>query len=156
MNSPSPSSLDTVKIILMKVNHDHRGWLTEIFRNDELPEAFKDVATMGYVSLTHPHVIRGPHQHQNQTDYFIFISGIWNLKLWDADTKQSIIIPILQPTAVIVPPPIIHAYANVGSTDGLTINLPNRLYKGPGKAFPIDEIRHEDNPAFDTSDMLTF
>ena len=35
---------------------DARGWLTELFRDDELPEGFSP--TMGYLSLTHPGVAR--------------------------------------------------------------------------------------------------
>lgn len=49
-------------------NHDERGWLTEIFRRDELD--FDPV--MSYISLTNPGVIRGPHEHVNQSDCFVF------------------------------------------------------------------------------------
>ena len=40
-----------------------------------------------------------------------------------------------------------HGYKNIGSTDGMVINCPNRLYMGEKKLDPIDEIRHEDDPA---------
>ena len=39
-----------------------------------------------------------------------------------------------------------HAYRNIGETDGIVINCPNRLYMGEGRADAIDEIRHEDDP----------
>lgn len=45
---------------------------------------------------------------------------------------------------VVVPPGVVHAYKNISSTPGWVFNAPNRLYAGPGKRSPVDEIRHED------------
>jgi dTDP-4-dehydrorhamnose 3,5-epimerase len=45
---------------------------------------------------------------------------------------------------VLVPPGVVHAYRNVGPSAGWVFNAPNRLYAGPGKSEPVDEIRHED------------
>jgi dTDP-4-dehydrorhamnose 3,5-epimerase len=45
---------------------------------------------------------------------------------------------------VIVPPGVVHAYKNTASTPGWVFNAPNRLYAGPGKRSPVDEIRHEE------------
>jgi dTDP-4-dehydrorhamnose 3,5-epimerase len=45
---------------------------------------------------------------------------------------------------VIVPPGVVHAYKNTGGVAGWVFNAPNRLYAGPGKREPVDEIRHED------------
>ena len=33
---------------------------------------------------------------------------------------------------------------NIGGEVGIVFNAPNRLYKGPGRRDPVDEIRHED------------
>ena len=52
-----------------------------------------------------------------------------------------------EPRLVIVPPAVAHAYRNVSDEDGLVINCPNALYRGPGRQEPVDEIRHEDDPA---------
>jgi dTDP-4-dehydrorhamnose 3,5-epimerase len=49
-----------------------------------------------------------------------------------------------QPMMVLIPPGVVHAHRNVGSSAGLVINCPNRLYRGEGKQDPVDEIRHED------------
>jgi dTDP-4-dehydrorhamnose 3,5-epimerase len=41
----------------------------------------------------------------------------------------------------------VHAYKNVSTIEkGVVINCPNQLFMGEGKKFPIDEIRHEDDP----------
>jgi dTDP-4-dehydrorhamnose 3,5-epimerase len=50
------------------------------------------------------------------------------------------------PQAVIIPKGVVHAYQNVGATDGIVINCPNRLYMGEQRREQIDEIRHEDDP----------
>jgi dTDP-4-dehydrorhamnose 3,5-epimerase len=48
---------------------------------------------------------------------------------------------------VIVPQGVVHGYRNIGDKDGLVINLPNRVFMGEGRKSPVDEIRHEDDPA---------
>ena len=58
--------------------------------------------------------------------------------------KQTKVVGIDQPMLLIVPAGIVHAYKNVGGEQGLVFNCPNRLYKGPGKKEPVDEIRHEE------------
>jgi dTDP-4-dehydrorhamnose 3,5-epimerase len=129
---------------------DERGWLAELFRSDELePEV---MPVMAYVSMTQPGVARGPHEHTDQTDYFCFI-GPSNFKvyLWDSregspshGVRQVIFAGVDNPTMVIVPPGVVHAYKNVGIDNGIVFNAPNRLYAGEGKRSPVDEIRHED------------
>jgi len=42
---------------------------------------------------------------------------------------------------------VVHAYKNVGSVEGLVFNAPDRLYAGEGRSGPVDEIRHENDPA---------
>ena len=130
---------------------DERGWLTELFRADEVPSAYQPV--MGYVSVTLPSIARGPHEHVAQADYFAFI-GPSNFKLymWD-NRKNSPTYMVRQiiyagedaPRTVIIPPGVVHAYKNVGGKPGMVINLPNALFAGKGKREPVDEVRHEND-----------
>ena len=53
-----------------------------------------------------------------------------------------------EPYAVIVPPGVVHGYRNVSNYPGVVYNFPNQLYAGPGKIYPVDEIRHEDGDKF--------
>jgi dTDP-4-dehydrorhamnose 3,5-epimerase len=131
--------------------HDTRGWLCELFRHDDVPVEFHPV--MGYISATEPGVARGPHEHVDQADYFCFL-GPSNFKmyLWDSRPAsptyracQFDVVGADKPMALIVPPGVVHAYKNIGSVPGLVVNCPNRLYMGPGKKEPVDEIRHEDD-----------
>jgi dTDP-4-dehydrorhamnose 3,5-epimerase len=131
---------------------DDRGWLTEVFRHDELEEKF--LPAMGYVSMTNGDVARGPHEHVDQSDNFAFI-GPSNFKiyLWDnrKDSPTYMVRQIVYagedaPKSVIIPPGVVHAYKNVGGKHGMVLNYPNRLFAGKDKKEPVDEIRHEVDP----------
>jgi dTDP-4-dehydrorhamnose 3,5-epimerase len=131
--------------------HDSRGWLCELFRVDELAKAFHPV--MAYVSATAPGVARGPHEHVDQADCFCFL-GPSNFKvyLWDNRSQspthlasETEIVGADNPTLLIVPPGVVHAYKNIGPETGVVFNCPNRLYKGVGRKEPVDEIRHEED-----------
>ncbi len=126
---------------------DSRGWLSELFRDDELPEGFKPV--MGYASITHPGVARGPHEHREQADGFAFIFGTFEITVWEnrpgrERVKQVITAGTANPIFMVVPAGVVHAYRNIGEEDGLVLNFPDQLYAGHGKKDPVDEIRHED------------
>jgi dTDP-4-dehydrorhamnose 3,5-epimerase len=131
---------------------DDRGWLTELFREDEIDTRYRPV--MGYISMSHPGIARGPHEHVDQADYFAFI-GPSNFKiyLWDNRkdsptfmTRQVLSAGEDAPRTVIIPAGVVHAYKNVGGKLGMVVNLPNRLFAGPGKKEKVDEIRHERDP----------
>jgi dTDP-4-dehydrorhamnose 3,5-epimerase len=134
----------------LKKFHDERGWLCELFRNDELPPEFHPV--MAYLSVTEPGVARGPHEHHEQADYFCFLGpSDFKIYLWDTRSEsvskgafQVELGGASRPLLLIVPAGVVHAYKNIGSEPGLVFNGPNRLYRGPGRTGPIDEIRHED------------
>lgn len=128
---------------------DARGWLIETFRDDELPEGFEP--TMGYISLTHPGVARGPHEHKDQTDGFVFLSGKFRLYLWEhrqGSDPQVLTMDVGEenPIFVTVPPGVVHAYKNIGDGDAFVLNFPDQLFMGWGKKERVDEIRHEDDP----------
>ena len=129
--------------------NDDRGWLTEIYRQDELDYT----PVMSYISLTKSGVVRGPHEHVHQSDCFIFPGpGDFELHLWDRRKDSETSGEYLEikagessPKLVIVPPGVVHGYKCVSEKDALSINLPDKLYKGEGKKEEIDEIRWEED-----------
>lgn len=128
---------------------DERGWLVECFRVDELPESNRPL--MSYISKTHPDIVRGPHAHRQQSDLFVFFDGTFKVFLWDnRDSSDSyghrriIAAGSKNPTSLVIPPGVVHAYKNVGSSDALIINCPNKLYGGWNQEEEIDEIRYEE------------
>jgi dTDP-4-dehydrorhamnose 3,5-epimerase len=131
---------------------DERGWLAELFRHDELAEEF--YPRMAYISQSHPHVQRGPHEHVDQADFFCFIGpSNFKLRLWDnrrdSETHRSMMTLFVgedNPKSVLVPKGVVHAYRNTGHGIGIVINFPNRLFMGQNRGEEIDELRHEDDP----------
>lgn len=130
---------------------DRRGWLVELFRHDELPAEYHP--TMCYISMTEPGIARGPHEHEDQADYFCFIGpSDFKVYLWDArpasktyGNREIRVVGESAASGLVVPAGVVHAYKNVGDKQGIVFNAPNRLYKGWGKKDPVDEIRHEDD-----------
>ena len=131
---------------------DARGWLTELFRCDDLPAEFRPV--MAYISSTRPGITRGPHEHVDQADLFCFLGpSNFKLRMWDNrldsptySKVRTLVAGEDDPQLVIIPKGVVHAYQNIGDKDGIVINCPNRLYKGDRRREDVDEIRHEDNP----------
>ena len=155
MNVPLPKYAERGPIhdvvwIPLKFHHDERGWLVELFRNDLIDPKFQPV--MAYVSQTRPGVVRGPHEHVDQADYFTVI-GPSNFKMYMWDNRpqsktyghaETRVVGADNPMALVVPVGVVHAYKNVGTEVGIVLNAANRLYKGWGRKDPVDEIRHED------------
>jgi dTDP-4-dehydrorhamnose 3,5-epimerase len=144
----SEVSIDGVVIKPLPKFVDPRGWLTELYRDDELPVGFEP--TMCYISVTRPGVARGPHEHVDQSDGFAFVSGSFQLFLWEnrpgkPAAKMLVEVGEANPAFVVVPPGVVHAYRNSGAADAFVLNFPDRLYRGAGKSQPVDEIRHEDD-----------
>lgn len=141
--------IEGIVIKEIKTYSDSRGWLSELFRRDELLEGFEP--QMGYISITYPNIVRGPHEHRNQTDYLCFM-GNFKLYLWD-NRKEAVtyrnktVIEIKDKIIVMVPAGVIHAYKNTGDVDGIVINFPDRLYAGWGRKDKVDEMRYENDPA---------
>ncbi|MFC1730000.1 dTDP-4-dehydrorhamnose 3,5-epimerase family protein [candidate division KSB1 bacterium] len=129
---------------------DQRGWLSEIYRKD-IDKEIRPV--MNYVSFTNFNAVRGPHEHKEQSDFFVFLGpGDFELYLWDnrkdSETygkKMKLVVGESNKVNVLIPPGVVHGYKSISKEGSMCINLPDRLYKGEGKKEGIDEIRHEDD-----------
>ena len=136
----------------LKKHSDQRGWLSEIFRQDEIDNGKFPV--MSYISMTKPGVTRGPHEHKDQTDYICFVGqSSFKIYLWDNRPDSPTTGKFFEfvaveggPVSVKIPPGVVHAYKNIGLAEGIIINSPDKLYAGHGKNEPVDEIRYENQP----------
>lgn len=145
--------IEGVEIRSLKRFSDERGWLMEVYRDDEVASEYRPAMT--YLSLTRPGIARGPHEHIDQADYFCFAGpSDFKVYLWDNRpesktyrNRMTIVGGQTDPIVVIVPKKVVHAYKNVGDEEGLVINCPNRLFKGEGKKEPVDEVRYENDPS---------
>ena len=139
-------------VVVRKITRwtDSRGWLMEIFRQDELSADIHPM--MCYVSETLPGIVRGPHEHIGQTDLFAFFGpGHFKLYLWDAridsptyGVQWTEIVGESNPCVIIIPPKVVHAYKCISEKPAIAFNAPNRLYAGTGKKEKVDEIRYEE------------
>ena len=92
-------------------------------------------------------------EHADQADFFCFLGPTrFKVYLWDNRpgsptyrAHQADVVGADKPMALLVPAGVVHAYLNVGSEPGLVFNGANRLFKGPGRKDPVDEIRHEED-----------
>lgn len=143
------TAIDGVLTAPLATNRDERGTLTELYRTD-----WADVdPAMAYLSITLPGVERGPHEHRGQTDVMAFPGpGSFRLRLADArrDSRTygvdfTIDVGDGNPSVWVIPPGVMHGYRNAGEKPALSVNLPDRLYRGYDRTIPADEIRHEDD-----------
>ena len=145
----SDGPIEGVVVTPLQQHEDERGWLVELFRNDEIKSTSP---VMGYVSETKPGVTRGPHMHYSQTDHFVAIGpGTVEFCIWDdrADqptfgNRMTFTAGTDSPCRISIPPLVVHAYRNVGNESCRLMNFPDRLYAGEGRKSPVDEIRFED------------
>lgn len=148
-NMSNESKIKGVTVRQLDKYDDERGWLSEIWRRDELESS--EVPAMTYISLTKPGVVRGPHEHVDQTDLFGFVGpSTFKLYLWDnredSETHglhETHDLGVDKFAVAIIPPGVVHGYKNIGESNGMVINAANTLYKGEGKKEEVDEIRHE-------------
>ena len=144
--------LPGVYIGIPPVHNDSRGSLYELWRQDEIPVGFNPM--MACASWTHPGVERGPHEHVEQDDYFIFAGpSEFQIALWDArpgaaGTDRGWLLRAGEscPMQLNVPRGVVHGYRNIGQVPGFVVTVASVLFRGQGRAGPVDEIRHEEDP----------
>lgn len=132
----------------LKVYADNRGMVCETFRDDD-----NDLISskMCYISETSPFVMRGPHEHAEQTDSFVTWKSRMIYHMYNPKTNEMKYY-VTNPekiTRVIVKPGIVHSYRNIDIRSANTLNFPDQLFMGKDKKgykpdLKIDEIRHEE------------
>ena len=110
MDSYIDGEINDVVMRPLRILSDSRGWLVELFRQDEVMQQWWPVMT--YVSQTLPGVTRGPHEHLDQTDGFGFFGpSDFKLYLWDTRVASAtrgrrmvLVVGASNPAAVWIPP----------------------------------------------------
>jgi dTDP-4-dehydrorhamnose 3,5-epimerase len=133
--------MNGVTIKQLKKIEDHRGFLYEIYRCDD----DNHINQMAYMSYTKEGISRGPHEHNEQIDFFVFIGpGDFEFHVWNKSGEHEILtVGESNPVSIRVKPCIIHGYKAISHGGAWSVNLPDSLYGGWMREKNVDEIRHE-------------
>lgn len=98
----------------MQMHQDHRGWLTEIYRQ-EWDESYTAIQCNALFSKQH--VVRGVHVHERRVDYFVVPHGKAEIGLKDIrknsptyNCSVTLCLDANQLQIIIIPPGIIHGF----------------------------------------------
>lgn len=152
-----------VTVDILKEFADSRGFVTELWRTDDSGyntdyiDENKDklnqqsyinkqnTPQMCYYSHTSPLVQRGPHEHKDQTDWFITLKSNMIYQFVFKGESKYFITDKKYTYRVKVEPGVIHSYRNLDiDSHAMTGNFPSSLFMGVDKRDEIDEIRHEE------------
>jgi dTDP-4-dehydrorhamnose 3,5-epimerase len=138
--------IQDVRVHAQVTQQDERGTLTELYSPfwgfDDIPLVFM------YAVTVHPGKVKGWAVHTEKVDRYFFYQGSLRLVLYDdrVDSPTRGMVNDLyfsetNRSLVLVPPGIYHAVQNVGTTDGLMLNMPSHPYRheNPDKhTLPLD------------------
>lgn len=152
-----------VTIDILKEFSDPRGFVSEIWRTDDdnyntdyidnthiklNQQTYinkQNTPQMCYYSHTAPLILRGPHEHADQTDWFITLKSNMLYQFVLNDQVEYFITDKKRIYRMKVEPGVIHSYRNLDINDySMTANFPSSLFMGIDKKDEIDEIRHEE------------
>ena len=144
ITAPASASLIAgVQIEPFAVWPDDRGYFLEIARmGDGMASALPLAQTQVSSALSYPGTIKAFHYHQRQTDYWVAVSGMFQVALVDlrADSKtfgarNTLYVGALRPWRLLIPPGVGHGYKVLGGEPGILVYLTSQKYD------PSDEGR---------------
>ncbi len=125
--------IDGVKVKLLRVVPDERGWLMEVLRADDT-ELFSRFGQV-YVSATYPGVVKAWHYHERQVDNFACVAGMVKLVLVDtregSPTRGAVnefFVGTQNPSIVQVPNLVYHGWKCIGVEPALVVNVSTEAY----------------------------
>ncbi len=124
--------IEGVKVKMLRVIPDERGYVMEILRNDDdLFERFGQA----YVTVGYPGVVKAWHYHKEQTDFFTVVSGNAKFVLYDGRQKSptkgeidEFFIGEKNPLLIKVPKGVYHGFKAIGNEPAMALNIPDRPY----------------------------
>ena len=137
ITSPASESLiDGVQVESFPLWPDDRGYFLEIARMGEgLAGAMLLGDTQVSAALSYPGTIKAFHYHQRQTDYWVAVSGMFQVALVDlrADSKSfgariTMYVGSLRSWRLLIPPGVGHGYKVLGSDPGVLVYLASQKY----------------------------
>ncbi len=88
-----------------------------------------------HITTTLPGRVRGWGLHQRNTDRLFVVSGLVKIVLFDgrndSPTRGAInefVLSEKNPGLLLVPPNLYHGWKNIGTSEAIVINMPDRMY----------------------------
>ncbi len=139
--------IDGVRTKQLKVIPDDRGFLYEMLRcDDEIFERFGQV----YLTAVYPGIVKAWHYHKQQVDYFVCVSGMAKVVLYDdregSPTRGEVnqfFLGDRNPMLLMIPKLVWHGMMGIGTTTTLIVNTPTWPYNA---ASPDEYRRPWDTP----------
>jgi len=124
--------IEGVQVKKLRLLPDERGYLMEMLRSD-WPEFMR--FGQAYVTCCYPGVYKAWHYHKLQWDFFVCVSGMAKVVLYDSRDGSStggmvneFHIGHLNPLLLKIPPMVYHGFTAEGGQAALIINIPTQLY----------------------------
>jgi dTDP-4-dehydrorhamnose 3,5-epimerase len=123
-----------VEVRRAQTHADERGTLTEIF--DERWEFTDEPLVYAYLVTVRPEQVRGWVVHRSQSDRLFVYAGVLKIVLYDARTESPTrgLVNVFHlgghdHALLSIPPGVSHGLRNVGSEEGMFVNLPSQPYQ---------------------------
>jgi dTDP-4-dehydrorhamnose 3,5-epimerase len=109
------------------------GHVTEVARAS-WPELTAEIVQV-HITTTMPGRTRAWGLHQRSTDRLFVVSGLVKIVVYDGQTASPTFGKVNQftvseknPGLLIIPPNLYHGWRNIGITEAVIINMPDRMY----------------------------
>ncbi len=144
VSSPSsPMLIEGVSLSASSLWPDDRGWFQEVFRFGQgLVRDYPPHTTQVSAAVSHPGVVKAFHYHRNQTDFWVPVTGLFQVSLVDLRPdsptfarKNTLYIGEQRPWQILIPPGVAHGYKVVSPSSGVLVYATDRFYD------PADEGR---------------
>ncbi len=127
------ADIQGVSIKPIKKHCDDRGFICEVFRNDENHMPAPCLQTT--FTTTFPGVVKAFHWHKKQWDYWFVLNGMARIVLRDMrddsptrGVTQVIYAGVNNPVAVAIPPYVAHGYQVLGNEPVMLFYHTSEIY----------------------------
>lgn len=103
-----------VEVKELAVYTDNRGWLTEIFRPEDVNKTMKGQVT---ITTAHPGIVKANHYHKRKNEWYCVINGKMRLVLKDMGTGEieEMVLSDEELKIIKIGPNIAHGFKNIGN-----------------------------------------
>jgi dTDP-4-dehydrorhamnose 3,5-epimerase-like enzyme len=131
--------MEGLRVDVLDVKKDDRGWLAEIMRSGPLTSGTR--MSQLFVTVGNPGKTKGKHFHRRKTEWFSVVSGDAKLYLRDTRTGEEKVVPMGEKNMVTVtiPPHVAHAITSEGNMPFYLIVVASEDFNpADADTFPFD------------------